>query len=69
VTDGVAQSYDIGTTSTGVYFNTPNTGYYAWQTNSTERMRIDSSGNFIVGKTISATGTAGFNDRRREKQG
>jgi hypothetical protein len=27
----------------------------------TEAMRIDSSGNFIVGKTTSATGTAGFN--------
>jgi Chaperone of endosialidase len=29
--------------------------------NATERMRIDVSGNVIVGKTTSATGTAGFN--------
>ena len=51
VTDGVAQSYDVGTTSTGVYFNTPNTGYYAWQTNSTERMRITSSGTVLYATT------------------
>ena len=49
LTDAVAQSYDIGTTSTGVYFNTPNNGYYAWQTNSAERMRIDTSGNVGIG--------------------
>jgi hypothetical protein len=52
----------------GSFFNTANdvslgnftaTGFLGFRTNSTERMRIDSSGNLLVGKTSPSTGTAG----------
>ena len=40
----------------GTYSNTP----LEFMTNSTERMRIDSSGNLLVGKTTFSTGTEGL---------
>jgi hypothetical protein len=36
------------------------TGGWVWRSLSAERMRIDSSGNLLVGKTTIATGTAGI---------
>jgi hypothetical protein len=67
---------DIGGNATYITTNSASqyvqsAGSHRWSTASSgtagttismsERMRIDSSGNFIVGKTTSATGTAGFN--------
>ena len=43
----------------GVTTLTPSTGILAFGTSSTERMRIDSSGNLLVGKSGTAFGTAG----------
>jgi len=49
--------------SSGVYgmtlFNSANSAT-TFFTNATERMRLDSSGNLLVGKTASNTGTVGF---------
>jgi hypothetical protein len=33
---------------------------HTWQTNGTERMRLDASGNLIVGKTVTSSSTAGM---------
>jgi hypothetical protein len=46
--------------SSGVSLLTPSTGVLALGTSNTERMRIDSSGNLLVGKTSTAFGTAGI---------
>ena len=47
-----------GTTDTGLWFPAADT--VAVSTGGTERMRIDSSGNLLVGKTASSFGTAGI---------
>jgi hypothetical protein len=46
--------------SSGVTLDYPADNTFALSTNSTERMRIDSSGNLLVGKTSSGLNTAGF---------
>jgi len=47
-------------TSSGFQFGTTSTGYLAFLTNNTERARIDSSGNLLVGKTAQDTSSVGF---------
>lgn len=49
--DGVAQTLQIGTETSGLYFNNSNSGYQAFQIGSTERMRIASGGEVFVGAT------------------
>ena len=56
----LGQGWSSGSDNIG-FLNTNGANPLLFATNGTERMRIDSSGNFIVGKTTSATGTAGFN--------
>jgi hypothetical protein len=51
----------FGSSNTATFLGTGTTIPLTFQTNNAEAMRIDTSGNFIVGKTTSATGTAGFN--------
>jgi len=48
------------TTNVDMAFVTKGTGLYTWTQGSTERMRIDSSGNLLVGKTTTSSSTAGF---------
>jgi hypothetical protein len=58
ITDGTINYWNYvgsGVAWTGTLSNTP----YAIQTNNTERMRIDTSGNLLVGKTTTADTTAG----------
>jgi hypothetical protein len=49
-TDGVAQTLLIGTSASGVTLTNDNSGFIAFG-NTAERMRIDSSGNLLVGTT------------------
>jgi len=48
ITDGVAQTFQINTTSTGFDITNPNSGYISFS-NTTERMRITSGGNVGIG--------------------
>ena len=64
----ITDSASGATDSDGVYFSMDNpnlyiqnkeNGFTAFETNATERLRIDSSGDLLVGKTTTAIGTAG----------
>ena len=58
LSNGVDADLNINLTS-GVTLLTPSTGTLAFGTSSTERMRIDSSGNLLVGTTSSNYGAVG----------
>jgi hypothetical protein len=60
-TDGLSIGIEDGGVN-AVIRNREN-GYLRMYTNNTERMRIDSSGNLLVGKTASAFGTGGIEIR------
>ena len=51
-TDGVAQTFQVNTTSTGIDITNPNSGYISFS-NTTERMRITSGGTLCVRRTTS----------------
>jgi hypothetical protein len=57
-TDGVIIG-SASTDGTGYFWNYENAGL-GFGTNATERMRIDSSGNLLVGKTVADNSTAGI---------
>jgi hypothetical protein len=62
LTDGVQQSFDIesdvGAAGAGIIsYNTVNGGQQVFKISNTERMRIDSSGNVLVGTTGISTGS------------
>jgi hypothetical protein len=61
--DGTSSTFALGgnssTPSEGVAIHRPAANTMAFVTDSTERVRIDSSGNVLVGKTDTAFGTAG----------
>jgi hypothetical protein len=56
-TNGATQTLDVVLDSSGVIFQNPNDGYIAFKGASTERARITSGGELLVGLT-SATGVA-----------
>jgi hypothetical protein len=58
--DGVAQTLQIGTETSGLYFNNSNSGYQAFQIGGTERMRITSGGALFIGKTTAGIANTGF---------
>ena len=58
-TDGIAQTINFITTSTGVAWNAANGGYTAFQNAGTEVARFDSSGNLLLGTTSASTYSAG----------
>ena len=60
-TTGYASSdgFDIGISGTNAYLAQRENAHIIIETNATERMRIDSSGNLLVGKTASGYANAG----------
>lgn len=54
-TDGTA----LVTVGTNFTINNRENGYFSLNTNNSERLRVDSSGNLLVGKTASGLNTAG----------
>ena len=57
-TDGIAQTFQVGTTASGIDISNPNSGYISFS-NTAERMRITSGGNVLLGTT-----DTGFNARQ-----
>jgi hypothetical protein len=58
--DGSVAANLVVDASNGAFIGTRTNNYFGFHTNNTERMRLDSSGNLLVGKTSSALGTAGI---------
>jgi hypothetical protein len=56
---GASHTAKISTDGAGTIFGTTTNGYMLLATNNAERMRLDASGNLLVGKTSSNFGTAG----------
>jgi len=59
ITDGVANTFIIRTDANTLYTGNANNLPLAFLTNNTEKMRLDASGNFLLGKTALNVGTAG----------
>jgi hypothetical protein len=59
-TNGATQTLDVVLDSSGVIFQNANNGYIAFKGSSSERMRLDSSGNLLVGKTSVLNTISGF---------
>jgi hypothetical protein len=60
--DTASDGFQIALLSDGanVVYQNRESGYQAWETNGSERMRIDSSGNLFVGKTANTAGVVGW---------
>lgn len=61
-TNGTVSAFLVGVSDgdVGAFGGTLSNHYYALRTNNAERLRIDSSGNLLVGKTAPSTSTVGF---------
>ncbi len=60
ITDGVANTFIFRSDANTLYAGNANNYPVAFVTNNTERMRIDSSGNLLVGKSGSGSSIVGF---------
>ena len=56
--DNAFELYDNTNTTLASRYISGSSGYWAWSTNSSERMRIDSSGNLLVGVTSASYSSA-----------
>ena len=60
---GASESYGFGLGALAevqYWAGSSSTGTHVWYTSQTERARIDSSGNLLIGKTATGVGTTGF---------
>jgi hypothetical protein len=57
---GASDGHIIGTEGSDTYYINRESGTQRFHTNNTERMRIDSSGNFLVGNTSFNSNNTGF---------
>jgi len=60
-TDGTSDGFSLTTVGTDAYLFNRLNGFTAFATNNTERMRIDSNGNLLVGATGTANGKVHIN--------
>ena len=60
---GASDGHIIGTEGSDTYYINRESGTQRFHTNNTERMRIDSSGNFMVGQTTANSDNAGISLR------
>jgi len=58
--DGTVSTYITSASGAGGYIGTRSNDYLSFQTNATDRMRIDSSGNVLIGKTTTSYNTPGI---------
>lgn len=58
MTNGVDSTLRVLLPTTGITYDNVNGGYHAWQVSGAEKVRIDSSGNLLVG-TTSLSGVGG----------